>query len=65
MAAQKLVIFKHKDALGNAPAHRLLDRVEVGSHAGEKPARCLEDYAPLISIDRQDLPEGIEIIEAF
>ena len=65
MAARKLVVFKHKDALGNAPAHRLLDRVKVGSYTGDKPARSFEDYAPLISIDRQDLPEGIEIIEAF
>ena len=65
MAARKLVVFKHKDALGNAPAHRLLDRVKVASHTGEKPPRSFEDYAPLISIDRQDLPEGIEIIEAF
>ena len=65
MAARKLVVFKHKDALGNAPAHRLLDRVKIGSYVSDKPARSFEDYAPLISIDRQDLSEGIEIIEAF
>ena len=42
-----------------------LDRVKVASHTGEKPARSFEDYAPLISIDKRDLPEGVEIIEAF
>ena len=65
MAARKLVIFKHKDALGNAPTHRLLDRVKVACHTGEKPPRSFEDYKPLISIDRQNLPEGIEIVEPF
>ncbi len=65
MSARKLVVFKHKDALGNAPAHRLLERVKVGCSSGEKPPRNYEDYAASISIDRQDLPEGIEIIEAF
>ena len=65
MAARKLVIFKHKDSLGNAPAHRLLDRVKKESYSGDKPPRSFADYSPLISIERQDLPEGIEIIEAF
>ena len=65
MSARKLVVFKHKDALGNAPAHRLLERVKVGCSTGEKPPRRYEDYSALISIDRQNLPDGIEIIEAL
>lgn len=32
---------------------------------GGKPPRSFEDYASLISIDRKDLPEGIEIVEPF
>ena len=29
MATQKLVIFKHDGALGNAPAHKLFERVKI------------------------------------
>lgn len=30
MTVRKLIVFKHKDALGNAPAHALFERVKVG-----------------------------------
>jgi len=65
MAARKLVVFKHKDALGNAPAHRLLERVRVLPRSADTPPRSFEDYRQLITIDRDQLPEGIEIIEPF
>lgn len=74
MATRKLVIFRHASALGNAQAHELFDRVETWRlFKGERhkpgderldnapPARSFADYA--ITIDRDGLPEGIEIIE--
>lgn len=73
MATRQLIIFKHNNALGNAPAHSLFDRVKIGRNIdGEfydigrrldnfPPARSFSDY--IINIDRSDLPEGIEIIE--
>jgi CRISPR-associated protein Csd2 len=73
MAVRKLIVFKHSNALGNAPAHTLFDHVHVGRNVdGElrepgdirldnlPPARSFRDY--LVQIDRQ-LPEGVEIIE--
>ena len=73
MASRKLVVFKHASALGNAPAHALFDRVKVGrridgmfraidcSLDNYPVARQFSDYA--IEIDRDGLPEGVEIDE--
>ncbi|WP_425104887.1 type I-C CRISPR-associated protein Cas7/Csd2 [Ancylobacter sp.] len=74
MATRKLIVFRHASALGNAKANELFDRVKTWRlFRGERhkpgderldnapPARSIEDYA--ITIDRDGLPEGIEIIE--
>jgi CRISPR-associated protein Csd2 len=75
MATRKLVVFRHENPLGNAPAHRLFERVTIGRDLdGEfraidarldnlPPARRFADYA--VRIDRTDLPAGVEIIEAL
>jgi CRISPR-associated protein Csd2 len=76
MAAQRLIAFKHDSALGNAPAHKLFDRITVQrTHDGTSvavgdkrshnwpPARAFTDYA--IRIDVADLPSGITIDEKF
>ena len=74
MAARRLVLFKHDSALGNTPAHRLFERVTVKRvYDGEEydpderrahnlpPARAYTDYT--IHVDKNDLPNGIEIID--
>ena len=74
MATRKLVVFRHASALGNAPAQDLFARVKTwrvhqgvphppGAEATHNwpPARSFADYA--ITIDREGVPEGIEIIE--
>lgn len=61
MATQKLVIFKHDSALGNAPAHRLFERVQVTRRTTDTPARSIHDYT--ITIDTTDLPQGIVVME--
>jgi len=63
MAARKLIVFKHDNAMGNAPAHKLFERVQVNRRDGETdtPARGYSDYD--ITIDRDNLPEGIKIEE--
>lgn len=59
MAARKLVVFKHNDALGNVPAHVLFDRVKVERINGEKdtPASSFNDYK--ISVDKADLKDVV------
>ncbi|HMO04880.1 MAG TPA: type I-C CRISPR-associated protein Cas7/Csd2 [Kiritimatiellia bacterium] len=59
MATQKLVIFKHDNALGSAPAHKLFERVQIKRKDGSKPARSIHDYE--ILIDDKNLPAGVSI----
>jgi CRISPR-associated protein Csd2 len=61
MAPQKLIVFKHASALGNAPAHKLFERVTVALKDKNKPARDIADYA--ITINRDALPAGVEILD--
>ncbi|MBF7054567.1 type I-C CRISPR-associated protein Cas7/Csd2 [Halomonas sp. KAO] len=61
MSARKLIVFKHENPMGNAPAHTLFDRVQVKRVEGETdtPARYYSNYA--VTVDRDELPSGITI----
>jgi len=60
MSPQALIVFKHNDALGNAPANKLFERVSITRNTtDEAPARQFADYT--VTIDESDLPEGITI----
>lgn len=74
MTTRKLIVFRHASALGVAQASQLFERVNVfrtfkGDHyaPGDErldnapPPRSFADYA--ITIAREGLPDGIEIIE--
>jgi CRISPR-associated protein Csd2 len=74
MISRKLIVFRHENALGNAPSHRLFDRVQVGRNVdGEfrplddrgignlPPARKFSDY--VVTIDREGLPGGVEVLD--
>ena len=63
MAPQALIVFEHKDALGNAPAHRLQARVQVAKTNSESPARSFVDYT--VTVDEADLPDGITVHRRF
>ncbi|MGP1537545.1 MULTISPECIES: type I-C CRISPR-associated protein Cas7/Csd2 [Bacteroides] len=60
MSAQKLIIFKHSSILGNAPANQLFDLVKVEKNTDQTP-RSVTDYS--ITIDRDHVPEGVEVEE--
>ena len=74
MAARRLILFRHESKLGNAPAHKLFERVVVKRvNGGEDyvpgdlhmhnlpPARAWLDYR--VNLDADDLPSGIEIVD--
>ncbi|MGV8038605.1 MAG: type I-C CRISPR-associated protein Cas7/Csd2 [Thermoanaerobaculaceae bacterium] len=62
MATQKLIVFQHASALGNAPAHKLFDLVKIERTNGDdRPPRSFADY--LVTIDHDQRPQGVEIIE--
>jgi CRISPR-associated protein Csd2 len=59
MSTRGLYVFAHDSALGNAPAHRLFERISVIKRDGTKPARRFEDYE--VGVDRDGLPVGVEL----
>ena len=61
MAPQKLIVFKHQSALGNAPAHKLFERITIARKESVQVARQFSDYE--VSINRDDLPENVELVE--
>lgn len=61
MSARALYIFRHESTLGNAPSHKLFDRITVKRKDESKPARAFADYE--VTVDRSDLPNGVELIE--
>jgi len=76
MAARRLIAFRHKCALGNAPAHTLFERVTIDRchdseclPVGDKrthywpPSRAYCDYA--VHVDDSDLPAGVSLVEPW
>ena len=59
MSTQKLVVFKHDSALGNAPSHKLFDLVKIARRDGVEVPRKFADYEVSIG----DAPAGVEVIE--
>lgn len=62
MATRKLIVFKHKDALGNAPAHKLFDLVRIERKDTTKPPRQFSDYAVTVP-GKEQLQPGVELLE--
>jgi CRISPR-associated protein Csd2 len=74
MSSRRVIAFKHASMLGNASAHSLFDRVVVQRRFNDElypigsarldnvpPARSYSDY--FVSLNRDDLPGGVEIID--
>jgi len=63
MAARKLYVFKHESELGNTPAHKLFELVDVKRRDETRPARAFSDYKVTFSKDR--VPAGVTPDEMF
>lgn len=61
MAVRKLIVFKHASDLGNAPAHKLFELIKVERKPGVTVPRSFNDY--IVTIAREGLPQGVELIE--
>ena len=59
MACRGLYIFSHDSGIGNAPAHKLFDRITVKLKDGVKAPRQFTDYN--VTVDDKDLPDGISL----
>uniref|UniRef100_A0A832LJN8 Type I-C CRISPR-associated protein Cas7/Csd2 n=1 Tax=Ignavibacterium album TaxID=591197 RepID=A0A832LJN8_9BACT len=60
MNTRKLIVFKHKTALGNSSTHQLFERV-THKKLSDSPARDFSDYE--IYLDGNTFPETFKIVE--
>ena len=61
MTTCKLIVFKHDSALGNAPAHKLFEAIDVNLIDQNRPPRSFKDYK--VSINNNLIPAGVEVLE--
>lgn len=61
MTARHLFAFEHDSALGNAPSHKLFDRIQIQRRAGVEAPRSIADYE--IAVMRDGLPGGITLTD--
>lgn len=60
-ACRGLYVFSHDSELGNAPAHKLLDRVKVERKEGVEAPRNFSDYT--VTVDTEKLPAGVHFTD--
>jgi len=61
MSLRKLIVFRHSSEFGNAPAYKLFEKIKVQRKDKETIAHGYDDYE--IIIEKENLPESIELIE--
>jgi CRISPR-associated protein Csd2 len=60
MSSRKLFVFKHENKMGNAPAHKLFDLIDIQRTEGSTvPARSFKDYAVHVGA----APDGVTLLE--
>lgn len=59
MACRGLYVFSHDNAYGNAPAHKLLERVHIERNPDVIAPRAFGDYR--VFVEGGDLPEGVTL----
>jgi CRISPR-associated protein Csd2 len=59
MACRGLYVFSHESSLGNAPAHKLLERVSVVKLPDVVAPRSFRDYT--VHVDAANLPAGVAL----
>ena len=59
MAVRELIIFKHSKELGDCPAYKLFDAVEVTRKDGVEYARKYQEYS--VRIHEENIPDSIEV----
>ena len=60
MSVRELIVFKHSTELGNCPAYKLFDSVEIKKKDGVGAARRFSDYA--VTIHEDQIPDSVEVI---
>lgn len=59
MAVRELIVFKHSRELGDCPAYKLFDAVEVKKNESVDYPRKYQDYT--VSVHEENIPETVEV----
>ena len=59
MAVRELIVFKHSKELGDCPAYKLFDAVEVRRNEGVEYPRKYQDYT--VQIHNDQIPDSVEV----
>src|SRR5699024_9535776 len=59
MAVRELIVFKHSKELGDCPAYKLFDAVEVKRNEGVEYPRTYQDYT--VEIHETKIPDSVEV----
>lgn len=59
MAVRELIVFKHSKELGDCPAYKLFDAIEVKKNEGVNYPRKYQDYT--VKIHEEDIPNSVEV----
>ena len=60
MAVRELIVFKHDSELGNCPAYKLFDAVDVHRNEGVICARKYSDYE--VTLHTEKIPDSVEVM---
>lgn len=60
MAVRELIVFKHSSELGNCPAYKLFEAVEVKHKEDVLYPRKYQDY--VVEIHKEQIPDTVEVI---
>lgn len=60
MAVRELIVFKHSKELGDCPAYKLFDAVEVSRKEDVEYPRKYQDYT--VIIQEEQIPDSVEVI---
>lgn len=59
MSVRELIVFKHSKELGDCPAYKLFDAVEIRKKDGVECPRKYQDYE--VEIHEKDIPDTVEV----
>lgn len=59
MAVRELIVFKHSKELGDCPAYKLFDAVEVKKNEGVEYPRKYQDY--MVEVHEERIPDSVEV----
>lgn len=60
MAVRELLVFKHSKELGDCPAYKLFDTIEVNKKDGVVYPRQYKDYS--VTIHEEQIPDSVELL---